>query len=98
MSLVIHLHLKAPAHDHSFGTRACRMRCAWIGARAWAGGGAHVAALEGSRVAMYESAVCIVLSGNIYVLYTRCPRGYLVVQWANRQIPGNWNQGQKCKA
>ena len=69
MSLVIHLHLKAPAHDHSFGTRACRMRCAWIGARAWAGGGAHVAALEGSRVAVYESAVCIVLSGNICIVH-----------------------------
>ena len=69
MSLVIHLHLKAPAHDHSFGTRACRVRCAWIGARAWAGGGAHVAALEGSRVAVYESAVCIVLSGNICIVH-----------------------------
>ena len=63
------MHLKAPAHDHSFGTRACRMRCARIGARAWAGGGAHVAALEGSRVAVYESAVCIVLSGNICIVH-----------------------------
>ena len=53
VSLVIHLHLRARAHDHSFGTRACRMRCAWVGARAWAGGRAHVAAVEGSWVPMY---------------------------------------------
>ena len=43
---VIHLHLKMRAHDHFFGTRACRVDSAWTGARAWAGGRAHVAALE----------------------------------------------------
>ena len=46
---------KARAHKHFFGTCVCRVDSAWIGARAWAGGGAHVAALEGSRVAVYES-------------------------------------------
>ena len=37
------------------------MLCARLGARARAWRRAHVAALEGSRVAVYESAVCIVL-------------------------------------
>ena len=68
-TLVIHQQLKARAHKHFFGTRVCRVDSAWLGARAWAGGGAHVAALEGSRVAVYESAVCIVLSGNICIVH-----------------------------
>ena len=46
-------HLKARAHADIFGTRVCRVESAWLGARAQAGGRAHVAALEGSRVAMY---------------------------------------------
>ena len=52
-TLVIHLQLKARAHADIFGTRVCRVESAWLGARARAGGRAHVAAVEGSRVAMY---------------------------------------------
>ena len=46
-------HLKARAHADIFGTRVCRADSAWLGARARAGGRAHVAAVEGSWVAMY---------------------------------------------
>ena len=52
-TLVIHLLLKARAHADIFGTRVCRADSAWLGARARAGGRAHVAAVEGSWVAMY---------------------------------------------
>ena len=52
-TLVIHLQLKARAHADIFGTRVCRVESAWLGARARAGGRAHVAAVEGSWVAMY---------------------------------------------
>ena len=50
---MIHLQLKARAHADIFGTRVCRADSAWLGARARAGGRAHVAAVEGSWVAMY---------------------------------------------
>ena len=52
-TLVIHLLLKARAHADIFGTRVCRADSAWLGARARAGGRAHVAAVEGSWVPMY---------------------------------------------
>jgi len=52
-TLVIRQQLKAWAHADMFGTRVCRVDCAWLGARAWAGGRACVAAVEGSWVPMY---------------------------------------------
>ena len=52
-TLVIHLLLKARAHVDMFGTRVCRVDCAWLAARERAGGRAHVAAVEGSWVPMY---------------------------------------------
>ena len=59
ITLVIPLHLKSRAHADIFGTRVCRVGGAWLGVQAWAGGRAHVAAAEGSRVAVYCSAVCM---------------------------------------
>ena len=52
-TLVIHQQLKARAHADMFGTRVCSVAGSWLGMRAWAGGRAHVAAVEGSWVAMY---------------------------------------------
>ena len=59
ITLVIPLHLKTRAHDDFFGTRVCSVASAWLGVRVWAGGRSHVAAAEGSRVAVYCSAVCM---------------------------------------
>ena len=94
---MIHLQLKARAHDHSFGTRVCRVDSAWLGARAWAGGGAHVAALEGSRVAVYESAVCIVLSGNVYILYTRSREVTWLFSGRIDRFPGTGIKARKAR-
>ena len=58
-TLVIRQQLKARAHSDMFGTRVCSEASAWLGVRVWAGGRAHVAAAEGSRVAVYYSAVCM---------------------------------------
>ena len=52
-TLVDHYHLKSRAHEDFFGTRVCRVAGAWLGVRERAGGRAHVAAVEGSWVAMY---------------------------------------------
>ena len=56
VTLVDHLHLKSPAHADFFGTRVCSVAGSWLGMRAWAGGRAHVGAVERSSLAIYSSA------------------------------------------
>ena len=83
---MIHLLLKARAHADIFGTRVCRVESAWLGARARAGGRAHVAALERSQAMMYGIAVCMdagVRAATLLLLVARCLRGYSITQWAN---------------
>ena len=48
-TLVILMHLKARLHTHVFGTRVWSVAGSWLGARAWAGGCAHVASAGGTQ-------------------------------------------------
>ena len=48
-TLVVHLHLKARSHTHMFGTGLWSVAASCLGVRAWAGGRAHVASLEGRQ-------------------------------------------------
>ena len=56
-----------------------------------------MAALEGSRVAVYESAVCIVLSGNIYVLYTRSREVTWLFSGRNARFSATGTKGRNAR-